>query len=326
MSRLGVLLIAALLAACTARLHPAGPAFMEPAMTAGAIVTADGAELPLRRWLPPGSPSAVIVALHGFNDYSNAFEKPGAYWAARGVAVYAYDQRGFGDAPHPKIWAGHDTLAADLAAAVGLVRARHPDVPVLVLGESMGGAVAMIGAAQELFRVDGLILVAPALRGRKYLGPVPSLALDIAHAVAPGFRLTGRGLRIQASDNVQMLRKLGADPKVIKGARVDTIRGLVDAMDAAVAAAPRLTTRALILYGARDELVPEGPTFDAIRALPGDIGHRAAVYRTGWHLLLRDLEAQTVMDDILSWIEDPAAPLPSGAGRTAEKALAASGK
>lgn len=317
------LALAALLAACTARLQPAGPAFMEPAITPDSFVQADGAELPYRAWQPDGKLRAAIVALHGFNDYSRAFEKPGAYWATKGIATYAYDQRGFGGGPHRKIWAGHSAMVDDLAATVGLVRVQHPGVPVFVLGESMGGAIAMIGDADRRLRVDGMILVAPALRGRKYLGLIPSLTLDIAYRILPGWRLTGSGLRINASDNIPMLRKLGADPKVIKGARVDTIKGLVDAMDAAIAAAPRLKTPSLILYGSRDELVPQRPTFDAVRALPKDAGHRLAVYRTGWHLLLRDLNAQAVWDDIVAWTADPATRLPSGAGRAAEAALEA---
>ena len=49
---------------------------------------------------------AVILALHGFNDYSNAFEGPGEVWAGHGIATYAYDQRGFGAAPERGLWPG----------------------------------------------------------------------------------------------------------------------------------------------------------------------------------------------------------------------------
>jgi acylglycerol lipase len=75
-----------------------------PRFTAESFVAADGQVLPLRRWLPPGGNGAgqvkaVILALHGFNDYNNAFEGPGEAWAKRGIATYAYDQRGFGAAP-----------------------------------------------------------------------------------------------------------------------------------------------------------------------------------------------------------------------------------
>ena len=317
-----VLLALFLLGACAPRLEPAGPAIQAPALYDSQIVMADGAALPLRRWLPDGAPRAVIVALHGFNDYSRAFEQPATYWARRGIATYALDQRGFGNAPHRGIWAGHETMAVDASAAVALIRNRHPGRLVFLAGESMGGAIAMIAAAEGTLEADGLILVAPALRGRRYIGFFPRATLWLGARIIPWYGLTGRGLRIQASDNIPMLRALGADPLIIKETRVDAIKGLVDAMDAAILSAPDTDIPSLVLYGSRDELVPAQPVVDMIAALPPGAGHRAAVYRSGWHLLLRDLKAQIVLDDIVAWIADRAAPLPSGADRDARAAIA----
>src|SRR4051812_9200487 len=109
---LALLLVAA--AGCTPALQRSGAVTAPPALTAGALVTPDGEKLPLRAWLPDRPPGAVIVALHGFNDYSNAFDAPGRFWAARGIATYAYDQRGFGGAPARGIWADFTTLQADV--------------------------------------------------------------------------------------------------------------------------------------------------------------------------------------------------------------------
>jgi alpha-beta hydrolase superfamily lysophospholipase len=166
-------------------LNQRGPAIQAPALLDTQIMLADGAALPVRRWLPDDAPRAVIVALHGFNDYSRAFEQPATYWASRGIATYAFDQRGFGNAPNRGIWAGHDTMVADAAAAIGLIRTRHPGRPVFVAGESMGGAIAMIAASQGMLKADGLILVAPALRGRPYLGVIPRAMLWLGAQVIP---------------------------------------------------------------------------------------------------------------------------------------------
>ena len=87
-------------------------------------MTADGQVLPLRKWLPHGEVKAVILALHGFNDYSNAFEAAGKAWAERGIATYAYDQRGFGAAPERGLWPGRAVLAADAATAARILRAQ----------------------------------------------------------------------------------------------------------------------------------------------------------------------------------------------------------
>src|SRR4029077_10802192 len=69
-----------------------------PRFTESSFITADGQTLPLRKWLPQAHSNseakAVILALHGFNDYDNAFDGPGETWAKQGIATYAYDQRG----------------------------------------------------------------------------------------------------------------------------------------------------------------------------------------------------------------------------------------
>ena len=111
------------------------------------ITARDGTQLPLRRWDADGKPRAVIVALHGMSDYSNAFDMPGKVWAKLGITTLAYDQRGFGRSDNPGIWAGADAMRADLNDAVAAARARYPGVPVFALGESMGGAVVLTALA-----------------------------------------------------------------------------------------------------------------------------------------------------------------------------------
>ena len=123
----------------------------------------------------------MILALHGFNDYSNSFEGPGEAWAKQGIAIYAYDQRGFGRSDNPGVWAGAEAMRADLNDAVAAARARYPGVPVFVLGESMGGAVMLTALASAaapragasnasadapILNVDGVILAAPAVWSR----------------------------------------------------------------------------------------------------------------------------------------------------------------
>lgn len=313
-----------LLSACATATHPAGPETRSPALEDDSIVTADRARLPLRSWLPPGEARAVIVAVHGMNDYSNAFDGPGKALAAKGIAVHAYDQRGFGRGPHPGRWSSTETMAADLRVVARLLAARHPGLPLYLLGESMGGAVAIEAAVHAPPpEVKGVILSAPAVWGRASMPWYQRAVLWLAYQVAPGWQLTGRGLKIQPSDNIEMLRALSRDPLVIKATRVDVIRGMVDLMDAAQADAPRLPLPALLLYGARDEIIPPEPTWAAVAALPHLGGsQRAALYANGWHMLLRDLQAQVVIDDIAVWVADRSAPLPSGADRAASGKLA----
>ena len=297
-----------------------------PRFTGSSFVAADGQVLPLRKWLPDGAVKAVVLALHGFNDYSNAFEGPGEAWAKHGIATYAYDQRGFGAAPERGFWPGRAALAADAATASQILRRLYPGVPLYLLGDSMGGAVAVVAMTGEsgtpVPDVDGVILTAPAVWGRATMDLLPRLALWGGVRLMPGLTVTGRGLEIKPSDNIAMLRALSRDPLVIKETRVDTIYGLVDLMDAALDSAPLLDVPLLVMYGAKDEIVPKTPIRRFVGSLPPECRHRAklAWYKDGYHMLLRDLEGAIVTADVASWVLAPAAPLPSGADRAAEEA------
>ena len=108
---LTILGLAVMLAACTGQPNGKQPpvepiGMVSPYISSDAMIMDDGAKLPLRSWLPKDKPRAIILALHGFNDYSNAFAAPGKEWAKHGVATFAYDQRGFGGAPERGRWAG----------------------------------------------------------------------------------------------------------------------------------------------------------------------------------------------------------------------------
>jgi alpha-beta hydrolase superfamily lysophospholipase len=300
-------LLAGLVAACAPRLVPAGPAIAPPRDEGEALVMADGARLPLTSWLPEGEARGVVLALHGFNDYSGAFAIPAPLFTEAGWALHAYDQRGFGGAPGRGLWAGAETLAADAATAAALIRARHPGVPLLLLGESMGGAVLILAATGAVpLPADGYVLSAPAVWGGETMGKLGRWFLNLFAHTVPALGIVGGSPFIRATDNEAALIAMGRDPKVLRATRIDALHGLVGLMDAALAASARFDKPALVLYGDRDEIVP-ARAIAALRArLPGLAAGRQRVisYPDGHHLLLRDSRRGRVAEDILAWARD----------------------
>lgn len=289
----------------------------------GVFVTADDQTLPLLAWLPPGQPSAVILAVHGIDDHAGSFAEAGLGWAAQGIAVYAYDQRGFGAAPGRGFWPGWAPLAIDVRDALTVLRQRYPGVPVVLLGASMGGAVTIAAetAISPPARPDRLVLLAPAVWGRDYMLWYQRTALSLVARLEPGATFTGKGLDVWPTDNLEMLYGVSRDPKMIRATRADTLYGLSDLMDVAEAGAGHLPGPVLWMYGAHDEIVPAGPTLAAARAMmDSGSGHenggirgdrQFVLYPRGWHMLLRDLEGRTVQADIAAWIAHPTAVVPS---------------
>ncbi len=270
----------------------------------------DPGSLPRREWLPTSDPRAVILAVHGFNDYSHAFADFGAYAASQGIAVHAYDQSGFGANPNAGRWPGITGLVSDLRRERARIGNLYPNRPVYLLGESMGAAVLIAAVVDGIpLEVAGMIMTAPAVWGGDQLNPFYRATLWLADHVAPGLKLTGKNLGILASDNLDVLRALSADPLFIKETRVDAIAGLVRLMDLAYTSAPALPGPLLVLGGARDEVVPPKAHAAMLERLTAD-PCTEIVYPDGWHLLLRDLERRRVWADILAWIDGR--PMPSG--------------
>ncbi len=311
-------MIAAVLApvivsACAPTVIPAGGAVRPPALTADRYVAADGTALPLAVWpAANGAPTAVILGLHGYGDYRNAWEEPAAIWAKAGISTYAYDQRGFGGSPTRGRWAGTESLVEDASTMASLVRARHPGVPLYLAGESMGSAIALVAAGRAI-DADGLILLATALRSRDTLGPLASGGLWFFAHTIPWMPSGPTSIDYKPTDNPRTLEKLRNDPMMLRQTRLDMAYGLVDLMDAARSAAGRMNMPYLMLHGLGDRIVPREPVRAAIEIMPRRSDSRLAFYRDGYHLLLRDREGAVVAADIVVWMSDHEAPLPSGA-------------
>ena len=139
-----------------------------------------------------------------------------------------------------------------------------------------------------------------------------TLTLDIAAHLIPWARLSPSTVKRLPTDNFALLRRMGKDRLMLSGARVESLWGVVNLMDAAAAAAPRVRVNTLLLYGERDEIIPRKPIRAVMDRLPRHTT-RTALYADGWHLLLRDRQARVVWDDVLAWMRNPRTKLPSGA-------------
>ncbi|HEY1562198.1 MAG TPA: alpha/beta fold hydrolase [Caulobacteraceae bacterium] len=324
MRRLGLVLATAAtlaLAACAPTLQTAerpAAGFTGPRLEpqAHAFVSFDGARLGLTEWdAKDGAPWAVIVGVHGMDDYANAFHLAAPWWAEHGITTLAYDQRGFGRSPQRGVWSPEELSVEDLRTIVALARAKYPGATIAVAGESLGGAVAVEAfASADPPAADRLILLSPAVWGWSTQPVSYRIALWVADhfdpdgVVKPPSWVTKK---IWASDNKEELYAMGRDPLMLWGARSDALYGLVETMDRAWRETSELKTSTLYLYGAHDEIIPKRAAFEAAARLPA--GDRTAYYADGWHLLLRDLQAKRVWADVAAYIRDPSAPLPSGA-------------
>lgn len=272
--------------------------------------------LAARVWASP-QPLHIVLGVHGFNDYSKAFEPLAQHLVTELQAtVYAYDQRGFGANPQPGIWPGSDTLLADLRQIAAQLRERHPGLPLTVVGESMGGAVVLVAASEPPgLAADQLILKAPAVWGASSMPWYQRLSLYTLNLVAPDMSFTGRGLPslgIRPTDDIEVSRDLSRDPLFIKATRVGSLAGVTELMGRAQTQTALPPQRSLVLYGLRDRIIPPQPVCDWFTHLNTDVLQQGTtdvvVYPEGWHLLTRQLRTREPLQDMAQWLQNT--PLP----------------
>jgi alpha-beta hydrolase superfamily lysophospholipase len=227
------------------------------------------------------------------------------------MAVYAFDQRGFGSAPQRGIWAGGAVMADDVWHVARMLRVEHPTVPLYGLAESMGGAV-MLYALQRHSPgwIDGAALLAPAVWNRAEMSWYARLPLRVLAHSWRGLKVSSRSIGRTPSDDPETLRQLREDPLVGEKTRVDMLWGISELMDAITTSQANLDVPLLILYGGHDEIMPP-VAICAWLSTPHPGRRQFAFYPNSWHLLTRGLEAPLVHADLAAWFEHPSEPLPS---------------
>ena len=263
-------------------------------------MASDGAEVPYRLWLAR-KPRAAVLLLHGAFDYAAAFEEIGPRFARRGFTSIAFDQRGFGATASRGTWMGAARMADDMAEAAKFVLGRVPaNVPLFAIGESLGGAVAIHGAASGAVpQLKGLVLAAPCalaspFRPRLLAWLAASLRAMGGDAELVFERLSGWELTPAAA-----IRLLG-DPLVMRRIPPEILCGMATLALSSVSEATRVKIPVLTLVGARDQLVRQSCIRQLFDNLAGPKSWR--VVADAPHLLLHWSGSGEVLREATRWM------------------------
>lgn len=266
----------------------------------GKMIASDGAELPYRYWPARGDTKAALLMLHGACDYSGAFDEVAPKLTRRGFSVFAYDQRGFGGTEKRGRWRGKKRMAKDVAEALSMLRDRAGDIPTFVVGESMGGAIAVQAAVRENVEVDGLILAAPGALASTFWRLIASWLARAVNYFMPEWeivieRLSGKDLTPAAAIHLLF------DPLILRGIRPDMLFGLVKLGRSSVEKADKVKLPVLTMMGSRDDILRQACIWALHQRLAGK--KEWALFNDGPHLLFHWQQHELVLDRMTRWID-----------------------
>ena len=264
---------------------------------------ADGTKLLVRRWASPGPAWASVLIVHGIAEHSGRYELVGNRFAAAGLDVQAYDQRGFGASAGTRAYVDRwDQQLNDLAERLRIVRSDAAGRPVVLYGHSLGGLIALGYVLTDRAKPDILVLSAPAIEAN-----VPDWKRTVARIMS---RIAPRTPIPNAFDGALLSRDRDVAERYLTdplnehvttarfGAEVLAEQGRVQA------SLTRLALPTLVIHGADDALVPPSAS-----APLGDLtGVTRREYPGIRHELHNEPEGPSIIDDVVGWIREQVLP------------------
>lgn len=271
--------------------------------TEGTFTSSDGLSIYHQAWLPSGDPRAVVMLIHGLGEHSGRYAHVATTLNDAGLAVHALDHRGHGKSDGKRVFVkSYDEFMTDLTQFRSLIEAELPDVPLIVLGHSMGGNLAVGHTLDHQAGIAGLALSGAALEVGDDLSPAKLKVFKLIAKIAPGVRPEGLSAEAISRDPA-VVSAYQNDPLVFTG-KISAGLGaaLIDAMERFPSRYAELTLPIVVMHGTDDQLA----SVDGSRALEAAAVNAqitAHYYEGLYHEIFNEPEQDEVLADLVSWVD-----------------------
>lgn len=247
-----------------------------------------------RRWDPSGPPARIVLLVHGYAEHGGRYEHVAASLTAGGAVVYAEDHLGHGRSDGERaLITDFDHVVEDLHRLSDLARNDHPELPLVLVGHSMGGLLSARFAERWPDEVAGVAFCGAVIGDWRWAREV------LEHPELPHVPFDPAAL----SRDPSVGAAYAADPLVYHG---QYKRGLLEAEVAALDLFERdigsLRMPVLFLHGTDDPFVPYPRSLRAVRDMPTDDA-TVHVYPGARHEVLNETNRDEVIGHLTEWVE-----------------------
>ncbi|XP_014107130.1 PREDICTED: monoglyceride lipase isoform X2 [Pseudopodoces humilis] len=239
------------------------------------IINADGQYLFCRYWKPAASPRALVFIAHGAGEHCGRYDDLAQKLTGLNLFVFAHDHVGHGQSEGDRmVVSDFHVFIRDSLQHIDLMKKEHPELPVLILGHSMGGAISILTASERPSEFSGMLLISPLVVAS------PEVATPIK------------------------MESYTSDPLVYHGGmKVSFVIQLMNAIARIERALPKLTLPILVLHGSSDKLCDIRGSYllmDTVQSQDKTL----KVYEEAYHALHKELPevSTSVFTEILTWI------------------------
>lgn len=279
----------------------------------------DGKQLPYRSWtpatMPATGPVGLVVTIHGIGGAASDFDTSARSLTEQGFVVYGLELRGQGNDPDHRQRGdirGAGLWFDDLREFHHLVSDRHPRLPVIWFGESLGALIALhtgVSGGPGQPQPDALVLSVPVVGFRDSLPRWQEWLLRALARIAPTKRIdlasldSGNGDPLPVTTDQAYFEHMISQPHYLQVFTLRLLRHIGELVVTSPEAASRWHRPVLVQYAGNDVFTPAPATEAFIRAFPQD-AVRARLYPESHHLLFHDLQSRQAIGDIVSFLNE----------------------
>ncbi|KAM4821005.1 monoglyceride lipase isoform 3-T4 [Thomomys bottae] len=269
------------------------------------LVNADGQYLFCRYWKPTGTPKALVFVSHGAGEHCGRYDDLAQMLLRLDLLVFAHDHVGHGQSEGERmVVSDFQVFVRDVLQHVDLVQRDHPQLPVFLLGHSMGGAIAILTAAERPSHFSGMVLISPlVVASPESATTFKILAAKVLNLVMPNLSLGAIDASV-ISRNKTEVELYNSDPLICHaGLKVCFGVQLLNAVSRVERALPKLTVPFLLLQGSADRLCDSKGAYQLMGSARS-LDKTLKIYEGAYHVLHKELPEVTasVFHEISVWV------------------------
>lgn len=269
------------------------------------LVNADGQYLFCRYWKPEGTPKALVFVSHGAGEHCGRYDELAQMLVGLELLVFAHDHVGHGQSEGERmVVSDFHVFIRDVLQHVDTVQKDYPELPVFLLGHSMGGAISILTAAEKPGHFSGMVLISPlVLANPESATTFKVLAAKVLNLVLPNMSL-GPIDASMLSRNKTEVDLYNTDPLICRaGLKVCFGIQLLNAVSRVERALSKLTLPFLLLQGSADRLCDSKGAYLLMESAKSQ-DKTLKIYEGAYHVLHKELPEVTnsVFHEINMWI------------------------
>jgi len=245
-------------------------------------------------WHPESNPRCIVQIVHGYAEHGGRYRHVAKALITDGAVVYADDHIGHGRSDGERALItdfGH--VVDDLHYLSAIARNEHPNLPLILVGHSMGGLLSGLTAQRSPDEYSGIAFCGSVLGNWDWLRNVlqapeiPEIPFD----------------SLSLSRDPTVGAEYAADPLVYHGRYK---RGLLEAeakaLDLFQRDIDRLTMPLVFLHGTEDPFVPYERSLQAVQETPST-DKTIHILEGARHEVLNEVNRDEIIGILTNWVD-----------------------